>query len=191
VVGLVIKNLGMRLIAGITQVEVVAGSAFMASAYDRGVASVAGSRVNGARTGRWIVGRCRSRGRGLGVAMIWDQSHRVAPALLHMERRVADGGTLDFTQAVHAQINRAAAIALVPRALMGAPCAQRLYRLVADGRRCDNANRVFDVHEHVHERVFGYGEPVDIARVAKVEVRADHALVASATDRGLTRITFV
>lgn len=191
VVGLVIKNLGTRLIAGIAQVEVVAGGAFMASANDRRVASVTGSRVNDARTGRWSTGGRRSRSHGLRVAMIWDQSYRMAPALLHVERRMTDGGTLDFTQAVHTQINRTAAITLVPQTLVGAPCGQRLDRLVADGRRRDNTNGVFDVHKHVHKRVIGHGEPVGVARVAKVKVRTDHALVTSAVDRSLTGIAFV
>lgn len=48
VIGLMIMNLSARIIARIAQVEVVAGSAFVAGPNDVRLASVAVSRVNSA-----------------------------------------------------------------------------------------------------------------------------------------------
>lgn len=102
-----------------------------------------------------------------------------------MERCVVDGSTLDFAQATHAQINCAAAVTLVPRTLMRTSSAQRLNGLLTDGRRRNDTDGIFDMHEHVHERVVGDRESIGIASIAEVEVSADHALVASAVDGGL------
>lgn len=130
-------------------------------------------------------GASGSRTCGLRILVVWHESYGLVPTLLRMERCVVDGSTLDFAQATHAQINCAAAVALVPRTLMRTSSAQRLNGLLTDGRRRNDTDGIFNVHEHVHERVVGDRESIGIASVAEVEVGADHALVASAVDGGL------
>lgn len=123
--------------------------------------------------------------------MIWHESYGLVPALLRVERGVVDGGTLDFAQATHAHVDCAAAVTLVAWTLMATSSAQRLDGLLADGRRRNDTDGIFDVHEHVHERVVGDRESIRVAGVTQVKVSADHALVASAVDGSLARVAFV
>lgn len=115
----------------------------------------------------------------------------MVPTLLDMERRMFNSGTLDLAHATQAQIDCAAAIALVSGTVMGAPSAQRSNGLVAYGGSSDNTNRVLDMHEPVHRRMVRDGEASTVARITKVEVRANHALVASGGNSRLARITLV
>jgi hypothetical protein len=185
VVGLVFMRLSASLEARVAKVEVEAYSALVASPNNGLIASIAVGGMDGQGRG------CRDRGhRGLGFLGVWRESNGMIPTLFHMECRMFDRSALHIaSQTLDASIDCAATVALVSGTFVDAADTQRRHRPVADGRRSDNADRVFDVHEPMHRRVLGNREPNGVALVAEVKVGASHALVPRATDLGLARVT--